>query len=68
MRSLVPGKTCLFIVCEIMFTIGESGPISRANEREQQTQLQWFQQVERERRVEFQLDQRQRRQLETVER
>ena len=68
MRSLVPGKTCLFIVCEIMFTIGESGPISRANEREQQTQLQWIQQVERERRVEFQLDQRQRRQLETVER
>ena len=30
--------TCLFIICETMFTIGESQAISHANGTEQQTQ------------------------------
>ena len=66
-----------------MFTIGESRPITQANEREQQTQQWWTQQVsgnprrgrftaetpqERERRLEIDLQQRRRRrQPETAE-
>ena len=36
--------TCLFIVCETMFTIGESYAISHANVAEQQTQERRIQQ------------------------
>ena len=32
------GLMCLFIVCETMFTIGESRAISHANDTEQQAQ------------------------------
>ena len=33
------------IVCEKMFTVGETRPISDANEREQQTQQRWIEQA-----------------------
>ena len=36
--------SCLFIVCETMFNIGESQAISHANETEQQTQERRIQQ------------------------
>ena len=56
-----------------MFTVGESPPVSQANEKEQQTQQRWIQQVagnprrerftnvtsqERERRLKIQREQR----------
>ena len=66
-----------------MFTVGQSPPISRANERQQQIQQPWIQEVagnhrlgrftnetpeERERRLEIQREQRRRtRQQETAE-
>ena len=38
MTSIHEGLMCLFIVCETMFTIGESRAISHANDTEQQAQ------------------------------
>ena len=37
-RSIHLGLMCLFIVCEIILTIGESRAISYANNTEQQAQ------------------------------
>ena len=43
-QSIHEDLTCLFIVCETMFTIGESKAISYANGTEQQTQERRIQQ------------------------
>ena len=72
------GLMCLLIVCETMFTVGESRALSHANDKEQQAQevaadprrgrFSTETPLELERRLEIQREQRRRRrQQETAE-
>ena len=75
MSSIHEGLMCLFIVCETMFTIGESRAILHATDTEQQAQqvaanprrgrFSTETPLERERRLEI-YRQRRRRQQETA--